>query len=133
MQGEKILIPFTVVNKCSSAKTYRIGVRELVDQDNTVAPRHPQLNKKSVVQQPGSGERELMTIDRAGFTAGTYSPDIVLREKNVNQNICFTLEVGDHDAVTAMPEDEKRYRLRWQSWKDHYYCEPQDIRHNQKS
>lgn len=133
MQGERIMVPFSVTNTCSSAKTYKVGVRELVDQDNKTAPQQPQLNKKSVVLQPNSGERILMTIDLANFSAGTYSADIVVREKDVNQNICFTLEVSDHEAVIARPGDEKQYRLKWQSWKDHYYCEPPAKRDNPNS
>ncbi len=124
MQGEKILVPFMVTNKCAQAKTYRVGVRELVDQDNKMAPQQPNLNKKSVVLKPNSGERVIMSIDLANFSPGTYSTDIVLRENDINQNICFTLTVSDYEVVTAIPEEEKRYRLRWQSWKDHYYCEP---------
>ena len=66
-----------------------------------------------------------MTIDLEQFNAGTtYTAEIVLREKEINQNICFTLMVSNPaNVVTAIPKDENSYRMRWQSWKDHYYCE----------
>jgi hypothetical protein len=126
ISGERIIVPFLVKNNCSSVKTYRIGVRDLVSQaDNTLAPNQPQLNKQYVTLQPNQSEQVLMTIDLEQFNAGTtYTAEIVLREKEINQNICFTLMVSNPaNVVTAIPKDENSYRMRWQSWKDHYYCE----------
>lgn len=126
ISGERIIVPFLVKNNCSSVKTYRVGVRELVSQaDNTAAPFQPQLNKQYVTLQPNQSEQVLMTIDLEQFNAGTtYTAEIVLREKEINQNICFTLVVANPtNVVTATPKDENSYRMRWQSWKDHYYCE----------
>jgi len=129
--GERIIVPFLVKNNCSSTKTYRVGIRELVNEaDNQPAPSQPFLNKSSVTLTPGKSEQVLMTIDLANFNTGsTYTAEIVLREKEINQNICFTLIVGNaSNTVTAVPKDEKSYRLRWQSWKDHYYCENPSLR-----
>ena len=125
-QGERIIVPFMVKNTCSQAKTYRVGVRELVDADGKAAPSQPILNKQTVTLQPGRSERVLMRLDLDKFENGnSYSTEIVLREKDINQNICFTLKVNDDcQLVTAEPQDEKKYKLRWQSWQSHYYCEP---------
>lgn len=124
--GERIVVPFLVRNSCASEKTYRIGVRELKDEDGNVAPSQPNLNKKSVTLQPGNRERVLMTVDLESFKSGSvYSTEIVLREKDINQNICFSLVVeGSSDADEVSPYDEKKYKLKWQDWKSHYYCEP---------
>jgi len=125
MQGERIVVPFVVKNTCSHAKTWRIGVRELKNEDGQVAPSQPQLSKQSVTLEPGRSERVLMQIDLGNFTNGAvYTTEIVLREKDVNQNICFTLTMDDCNATVAEPKDEKKYRLRWQGWQSHYYCEP---------
>jgi hypothetical protein len=51
-EDERILVPFLVKNTCSETKTYRIGVRELKDQDGKPAPFQPQLNKQSVTVDP---------------------------------------------------------------------------------
>jgi hypothetical protein len=130
MPGERIIVPFLVKNSCSMVKTYRVGVRELVDADGKPAPFQPMLNKSSVTVQPGRSERVLMMIDLEKFTNGSeYTTEIVLREKDINQNICFTLSLdADCNTVTAAPEDEKKYNLRWQSWQSHYFCEPQKLK-----
>jgi hypothetical protein len=126
MQGERIVVPFNIKNTCSHAKTWRIGVRELKDQDGQMAAAQPQLNKQTVTIEPGRSERVLMMLDLNNFTNGSvYSTEIVLREKDINQNICFTLTIdGDCNTVTAAPQDEQKYNLRWQGWQSHYYCEP---------
>jgi hypothetical protein len=129
-QGERIIVPCMVKNTCSQAKTYRIGVRELVDTDGKPAPAQPTLNKHSITLQPGRSERVLMHLDLDKFENGhSYSTEIVLRENEINQNICFTLKVNDDcQLVTAEPQDEKKSKLRWQSWQSHYYCEPKKDR-----
>jgi hypothetical protein len=126
MEGERIVVPFIVKNTCSKNKTYRIGVRELTNEDNgQLAPSQPVLNKSSVTLGAGKSEKVLMTIELDQFAAGaTYTAEIVLREKEINQNICFTLIIDNPTNIpVAKPKDEQEYRLRWQSWKDHYYCE----------
>lgn len=124
MQGERVIIPFMVKNDCNQTKTYRIGVRELNDENGTAAPAQPLVNKNSVTIDPGRSEQVLITVDLADFKSrSTYSTEIVLREKEINQNICFTLIVEDSTATVVTPQSEQNYRLKWQSWKDHYYCE----------
>lgn len=127
MPQERIIVPFQVKNNCSTTKTYQVGVRDLLDQDGNPAPAQPVLNKQTVTLDPGRTERVLMMVDLAQFKLGsTYTAEIVLREKNINQNICFTLEVkDDNPVVTAEPRDEQKIQMHWQSWQSHYYCEPQ--------
>lgn len=125
-EGERIVVPFLVRNRCGSEKTYRIGVRELKDENGNTAPSQPALNKQSVTLPPGSGERVEMVVDLKSFKSGSvYSAEIVLREKDINQNICFKLVVtGSSEIEEVSPHDEKKYKLKWQSWRSHYYCEP---------
>lgn len=130
MEGERIITAFTVKNDCSKTKTYRIGVRELKDETGAMAPSQPLLNKQSVTLDPGRSEQVLMAVDLKNFKNGsTYTTEIVLREKEINQNICFALIVDNSCSSIVTPQDEQQYKLRWQSWKDHYYCErPTDSR-----
>ena len=123
--GERIIVPFAVKNTCGAAKRYRVGIRELKSLDGSQAPAQPILNKKDVSLQPGETEEVEMTLDLANFSAGnTYAAEIVIREKEINQNICFTLVIdGNKSVPVARPLDEKKYHLRWQSWQSHFYCE----------
>ena len=122
--GERIIVPFIVKNKCGGTKHYRIGVRELKNIDGTKAPSQPILNKNNVTLAAGESELVSMGIDLNNFSIGTYNAEIVLREKDINQNICFKLVVSDNtNAPVAEPLDEKKYRLHWQSWRSHFYCE----------
>lgn len=131
MEGERIIVPILVTNNCSGQRTFRVGVRELLDRDGNPAPSDPALNKNSITLDPGRSERILMTIDLVHFTSGsTYETEIVLREREINQNICFTLNVMDHPATEAIPYDENQFKRRWQSWQSHFYCEPQPNRNN---
>jgi hypothetical protein len=125
-EGERIVVPFLIRNRCSAEKTYRIGVRELKDEDGNMAPSQPVLNKQSVTLAPGNSERVAMVVDLASFRRGSvYSAEIVLREEDINQNICFRLVVeGDSGPDEVSPFDEKRYKLKWQDWRSHFYCEP---------
>jgi hypothetical protein len=124
MEGERIITAFTVKNDCSHTKSYRIGVRELKDENGAMAPAQPTLNKNFVTLDAGRSEQVLVTLDLANFSNGsTYTTEIVLREKEINQNICFTLIVENSNSTLVTPQDENQYKLRWQSWKDHYYCE----------
>ena len=123
--GERIIVPFMIKNKCGASKSYRVGVRELKSIDGSLAPSQPQLNKNNVTLNAGESESVLMELDVANFTNGnTYNAEIVIREKDINQNICFKLVIdGNSNVPVAEPVDEKKYRLHWQSWKSHYYCE----------
>lgn len=124
--GEKIMVPFMVKNNCNTVKTYKIGVRDLKNIDGNIAPAQPDLNKKQVTLDPGGSELVLMGIDLGQFTNGnTYTAEIVIREKDINQNICFKLIVDANKNIpVAEPLDEKKYLMHWQSWKSHFYCEP---------
>lgn len=133
MAGERIIVPFMVKNNCSSGKTYQVGIRDMTDQDGTSAPSQPQLNKNSVSLQPHASERVLLLLDLANFSNGTYSAEIVLREKEYNQNICLTVHVGDHNTITAIPHEEKQFKLKWQSWQSHFYCEPKQPREKENT
>lgn len=122
--GERIIVPFLVKNKCGTAKHYRVGVRELKNTDGSSAPSQPVLDKYDVTLDPGQSQLVSMSIDLGNFSNGnTYQMEIVIREKDINQNICFTLVVGTADAPVAQPLDEKKYTLRWQDWRSHFYCE----------
>lgn len=124
--GEKIMVPFLVKNNCNSQKTYRIGLRELKNIDGSPAPAQPELNKKQVTLEPGNSELVLLGVDLGQFTNGnTYTAEVVIREKEINQNICFKLIVeAANNIPVAEPQDEKKYLLRWQNWQSHFYCEP---------
>lgn len=126
MAGEQIIVPFVVKNTCSVSKTWRVGVRELEDINGEAAPSQPRLNKDAVTLAPGRSEQVLMALDLSKFRNGSrYTCEIVLREKEINQNICFHLNVGDHTATVVTPQDEQKYKLKWQSWQSHFYCEPE--------
>ncbi|NOQ73880.1 MAG: hypothetical protein GQ574_17870 [Crocinitomix sp.] len=125
MANERIIVPFLVKNECATTKTYRVGVRELEDMDGNLAPSQPVLNKTTVTLAPGRKERVLMVIDLSGYSNGTeYATEIVLREKEFNQNICFRLRVNYYDEITAVPFSEKKFKIKWQNWQSHFYCEP---------
>jgi hypothetical protein len=122
--GESIMVPFGIKNVCKGPKQYRLGVRELRNIDGTIAPSQPLLNKNTVTLDQGETEMALMKIDLSQFAPGTYTAEIVIREKDINQNICFNLIVDTYnDVPVATPLDEKKYRLHWQSWQRHFYCE----------
>ncbi len=126
MAEERIVVPFILKNTCSHAKSYRIGLRSVTNQDGNPAPNQPYLNKNIVNLQPNAQERVLLQLDLTGFAIGKYHVEIVVREKEFNQNILLTIEVADHTAAVISPLDEKQYRLKWQSWKTHFYCEPKN-------
>ena len=122
--GERIVVPFMVKNNCSSRKQYRLGVRELKDINGTIAPSQPVLSKPLLNLENGESQMVLMVIDLQNFQTGTYNSEIVIREKDINQNICFSLVVDNYNNLpVANPIDEKKYNLHWQSWQRHFYCE----------
>lgn len=124
--GEVIVVPFSIKNKCNTAKDYKVGIRPLVDQNGTTAPVQPYLNVDAVHLEAGQSITVLMTVNLLqGFETGNiYSTEIVIREDAINQNICFQLTVKPcGKGVEACPLDEREYLLRWQSWQEHFYCE----------
>lgn len=125
--GERIIVPFVVRNKHKNPRQYKLGVRPLESRDGTVAPSQPILNKSSMSLKAGESAAVVMTLDLQGYPgANTYSTEIVIREKDINQNICFTINVeGLGHAPVVEPLDEKKYTMKWQSWRSHFYCEPQ--------
>ena len=127
--GERIVVPFIVKNKCGDVRTYKVGVRELKSLDGNLAPAQPTLNKSSITLEPHQSESILMSIDLEKFPAGeTFQTEIVLREKDINQNICFRLTTDSYrNLPVAEPLDEKKHLLRWQSWQSHFYCEPSKL------
>lgn len=124
MSNERIIVPMMIGNSCSSAKTYKIGVRELLDQDGNLAPQQPVLNKNSVTLQPNGKERVLIGVNLANFKNGIYQAEVVIRELEYNQNVLLTLDIDDYAAPLISPLNEKDFKLKWQSWKTHFYCEP---------
>lgn len=123
--GERIVVPFIVKNECFLTKTYRIGVRELKDIDGKLAPSEPTLSKSVVTLEPGRSERVSLSIDLVRYSNGTeYMTEIVLRENEFNQNICFRLIVNFYGEITAIPFSESKYKTKWQGWQSHFYCEP---------
>jgi hypothetical protein len=123
--GERIIVPFAVKNTCGTAKHYKVGIRPLMDQFGNAAPVQPHLNKTEIDLQPNQSVTLLMVVDLQGSKEGAlYSTEIVIREKEINQNICFHLRVEPFfDIPQAKPLDEKKYLTHFQSWQSHYYCE----------
>jgi hypothetical protein len=124
--GEIIVVPFKVKNILQSAKTYLVGIRPFYDNDGNLLPNQPTLNKSSLTLQPGQSMLVEMSIDLTnGYVGGTsYSTEIVIREKDVNQNICFTLNITSNRFIPeAHPLNEQSYFSHFQDWKSHYYCD----------
>jgi hypothetical protein len=124
--GEVIVIPFRVRNSLQTAKTYKVGVRPIYDDNGNLLPEQPSLNKTSLTLQPGQAVLVEMTMDLTkGYTAGnSYSTEIVIREQDINQNVCFTLNVNAATLITEVsPLSENSYYSHFQSWQSHYYCD----------
>ncbi|MBP9188744.1 MAG: hypothetical protein KBF51_04345 [Chitinophagales bacterium] len=124
--GETIKVPFKIKNDLSVAKTYRIGVRTIYDADGNAINVQPTLDKTTVTLQPGASQLINMTLQiSADYMPGySYETEIVIREKDVNQNICFSLAVNAFENIpVACPRNEKDYFIKWQSWQSHFYCE----------
>jgi hypothetical protein len=123
--GERIVLPFTVRNTTGSAKTYKVGVRELKDQHGNLAPVQPQLSQHSIALEPNQKATMLLFVDAGNFGIGNYSTEIVLREKDINQNICVQLHITAFPTAPEAPlRDEKHYLHHFQSWQSHFYCTP---------
>jgi hypothetical protein len=123
--GEKIIVPFKVKNSSHIQKHYRIGMRPLKEDNGNAAPSQPVLNKTEVTLEPNQSELVLMGINLANFQTGhTYRANIVVRENEINQNICFTLIVSSYfDVPEAKPWDERKYSSHFQCWQSHFYCD----------
>ncbi len=133
MSGECIVVPVAVKIKCNTPKTYKVGVRPLLDPDGNPAPVQPTLDKNAVTVQPGHSVIIRLFLDlKQGFKTGTcYQTEIVLREKEVNQNICVRICVDDYQNVPEVSlREEAEYFNRFQSWESHYYCEKKPRRTN---
>lgn len=123
--GETVVVPFSVRNTTGVARIYKVGVRNLHDQQGNIAPSQVSVNKDMISLQPGQALTLLAEVNLQQFQVGIYETDIVLREKDVNQNICFRLEVLPFpDAPEARPWDENKLLTHFQSWQSHYYCTP---------
>lgn len=124
--GEVIVVSFRIKNPCGNPRTYQLALRPLLDREGEEAPVQPTLNRESVTLEAGQAVSVQLRLDlQQGFQTGQcYKADIVIREREVNQNICFTLcVVACHDEVTVCPHDEREYFLHWQPWQSHYYCD----------
>ena len=124
--GEVIIIPFAVKNTCNATKTYKIGLRPLVDQDGNPAAQQPILSRQEVTLEPGQTIQVLLKADFSQrVDPGTcYQADIVIREKEVNQNICLKINITSFcDVPVAKPLSEEVYFNHWQGWESHFYCE----------
>ena len=123
---EIIVVPFKVKNTLQAAKMYLVGVRPFYDNDGNLLPNQPALNRTSLSLQPGQSMLVEIRIDLTnGYIAGnSYSTEIVIREKDVNQNICFTLNITSNRFIPeAHPLNEQSYFTHFQDWKSHYYCD----------
>ena len=127
-EGEVIVVLFRVKNRLQMAKSYKIGVRPICDDQGNPLGSQPGLDKTAINLQPGQGIVVGMKIDLSkDYHAGhSYSTEIVIREEGgkVNQNICFMLFVTSNtDIPEADPLDECCYFDHFQDWKSHYYCD----------
>jgi hypothetical protein len=124
--GEVIVVSFALKNCCGGQKVYRIGVRAIKDQYGKEVSTTPQLDKNSVALDPHEVVQVRLTLSLTQeFKAGhTYRTEIVIREKEVNQNICLTLKVMEAEqGPVVCPLDESKYLHHFQSWDSHFYCE----------
>lgn len=125
--GEVVMIPFYLKNPCSQPKTYRIGLRPLLDPEGKTYENVLQLDKTSVTMQPGQAAvvRVRADLTRGLQTGKCYTAEIVVREKEVNQNICLQLCVDDYqDLPVVHLREEADYLYHFQSWDRHFYCTP---------
>jgi len=124
-KGETIVVPFKVRNNGNLPKTYHVGVRPFIDVDGKRIAQAT-LDKVKIEAQPGAAVTVEMKVELGqGFVRGSrYETDIVIREKDHNQNICFTLHVnGEEEIPVAAPWDEKDIDTHFHHWYYHYYCE----------
>ncbi len=122
--GEVILVPFRIHNGSSVPKHYAVGVRPMVGPDQTPAPSQPTLDKTSVNINPLQSVLLEMRIDlSSGYRMGSqYEATIVVREKDINQNICFRLILQAEPVPVATPYDEKDLKCHFVGWQQYFYC-----------
>jgi len=128
-RGEVIIVPFRIRNKANSPKKYKLGVREITDDDGNVIAQ-PTLDKLEITVQPGmSAAAEMRVVLNNNFIPGSlYETDIVISEKKHNQNICFRLYIdASADIPEAEPYDEKDIDTHFHRWYHHYYCENEKL------
>ena len=124
--GEVIVVPFVVRNVCGGIRKYHIGVRPLHDPEGQPTPKQPVVDKNEVTLQPDQAVIVRLKLDLSeGFQPGAcYQTEIVLREKEVNQNICFRLCVEGYGELPEIhPRDEHEYFHHFVGWDKHFYCE----------
>jgi hypothetical protein len=122
--GETIIVPFKIRNNSNIAKTYLLGVREILNPEGTAVVQ-PTVDKVKIEVQPGMAVAAEMKIElNDKFKSGSvYETDIVIRENRHNQNICFKLCIdADTDIPEAIPYDEKEIDTHFHRWYYHYYC-----------
>lgn len=130
--GEVILVPFRIRNASGQPRTYQIGVRPMVDEHQNPAPSQPTLDQLSATINPHQTVLVEMKLDlrAAGYQAGQqYEATIVVREKEINQNICFRLLLDPFTGIPeATPLDERDLKTHFVSWHYHFYCDEQPAR-----
>ncbi|MEO6036827.1 MAG: hypothetical protein ABIQ93_00350 [Saprospiraceae bacterium] len=123
--GETVIVPFTVRNTTGSPRSYKVGVRDLLDQQGNKALHQPVLSQALINLAPNQAITLSIMLPTTDMAVGSYQTEIVLREKDLNQNICFTLQVVPLPAAPeAHPRDEKQYMTQFQGWQSHFYCTP---------
>lgn len=124
--GETIIVPFKVKNNLQTTKTYQVGIRPFYDDNGNTFNNQPVVDKTSLTLQPGQSILVKMTLNLSDeyVTGSNYSTEFVIREKDVNQNICFTLNINSNCMIPeANPLNEQDYFSHFQDWKSHYYCD----------
>jgi hypothetical protein len=123
--GEVVLVAIRINNPFGEAKTWQVGLRPLVDEHQKPAPSQPTLDKTSVTVPPSQSVVVEMRIDLTqGYHAGSsYEATIVIREKEVNQNVCFTLVLDPLRPEDVTPWDEQDLKRHFLSWHHHFYCD----------
>lgn len=123
--GEVIMVPFVVRNVCGGIRKYQLGVRPLYDPEGKPTPNQPVMDKNEITLQPNQAVVVRLKLDLSeGFQPGAcYETEIVLREKEVNQNICFRLCIKDYQLPEVHPRDEHEFFHHFVGWDKHFYCE----------
>ncbi len=123
--GEVIIEAFAIKNCCGKQKTYRLGTRPLIDQEGNASNTPVQLDKDKVTLDMGRSVVVKLKVDTSGLQAGSrYTAEIVMREQDVNQNVCFVLDIeSEREVPEVCPKEEAWYFNRFHSWESHYYCE----------
>lgn len=128
--GEVVLVPFRIHNASGATRTWQVGLRPLVDEDQNPAPSQPTLDKTKVTVPPSQSVTVEMRIDlSSGYPpGGHYEATIVIREKEINQNVCFRLILDPFDPPVITPHDEDDLKTHFLSWHHHFYCDEKPAR-----